>query len=441
MINVRAARFPLWLAMLATALVLGLAVAPARAQSKKLSIAYMPHPIHEQQLKWMKRWGEANGVEIKPTPISYEVYVEKLTASFLARSQEYDIIWHNDDWGQLWGAFMEPVEDVKTLDMMERKILVDQAMLWPQPDGKKAATAVPFNETLGIFFYRKDLVAEAECPRSWADLVRVSQKLQKEGKVKWGFVGGMKYPHTWFTLLWSLWTNDCDLFAPYNERDNEALGRNGWKSMLGDRCAREALEFWWDNINVHKISPPALVSYTRTEADGIFMAGEAFMTMNDTPLYGKYNDPAASKVAGKVAMGKFPLGPSSTRKGLAWRAAWFWAVPKAVSPAQKKLAKDLLSWLGENEEVQRDIFKATAGIPPITKVQQALAREDPLFIQLKTTLIDAPYHIVPAYYFKQWPEVHATFSDIAARALIGKREDIPKALSEGAQKLTAIMTR
>jgi ABC-type glycerol-3-phosphate transport system substrate-binding protein len=420
-----------------SALVLGLALgvlltavgAPALAAEKKLSIAYMPHPIHEQQLKWMKKWGEMKGVEIKPTPISYEVYVEKLTASFLAKSQEYDIIWHNDDWGQLWGA------------LMDRKVLVDPAMLWRQPDGKRAATAVPFNETLGVFFYRKDLLPEAEYPKTWADLVKASQKLQREGKVKWGFVGGMKYPHTWFTLLWSFWTNDCDIFAPFNERDNDVLAKGGWKSMFGEKCAREAIEFWWDNINVHKISPPALVSYTRTEADGIFMAGDALVTMNDTPLYGKYNDPAASKVAGKVAMGRFLLGPSSTKKGVAWRAAWFWAIPKAVSADQKKLAKELLTWLGESEDAQRDIFKSTAGIPPVTKVQQALAKEDPLFVQLKSVLLDAPYGIVPAYYFKQWPEVHATFSDIATKALSGKREDIPKVLAEGAQKLTAIMTK
>jgi hypothetical protein len=37
--------------------------------------------------------------------------------------------------------------------------------------------------------------------------------------------------------------------------------------------------------------------------------------------------------------------------------------------------------------------------------------------------------------------VHATFSDVASKALIGKREDIGKVLGEGAQKLTAIMTR
>jgi len=432
-------RVAVLLALLAAGL---LALGPsAEAAAKKLSVAYMPHPIQEQQLKWMKKWGEQHGVEIRPTPISYEVYVEKLTASFLARSQEYDIIWHNDDWGQLWGAFMEPVDDVKGIYAMDKKVLIDPAMLWPGPDGKKHVTAVPLVETLGVFFYRKDLIRPEEYPKTWADLVRVSQRLQREGKVKWGFVGGMKYPHTWFTLLWSFWTNDCDIFAPFNERDNEVLAKNGWKSMLGEKCAREALEFWWDNINVHKISPPALVSYTRTEADGIFMAGESFMTMNDTPLYGKYNDPNASKVAGKVAMGRFPLGPSSTKQSVAWRAAWFWAIPKAIPAEQKKLAKELLSYLTESDEVQRDIWKATGGIPPVTRVQQALAREDPLFQQIKAALMDVQFGIVPAYYFKQWPEVHATFSDIATKALSGKREDIGKVLSEGAQKLTSIMTR
>ena len=89
--------------------------------------------------------------------------------------------------------------------------------------------------------------------------------------------------------------------------------------------------------------------------------------------------------------------------------------------------------MGESDEVQRDIFKATAGIPPITKVQLALAKENLCSLQMKATLIDAPYHIVPAYYFKQWPEVHATFSDVASKALIGKREDIGRSCPRGAE--------
>ncbi len=37
--------------------------------------------------------------------------------------------------------------------------------------------------------------------------------------------------------------------------------------------------------------------------------------------------------------------------------------------------------------------------------------------------------------------MHATFSDIASKALIGKREDIGKVLSEGAKKLSEIMRK
>ncbi len=171
-----------------------LVLAGPAAAAGKLSIAYMPHPIHEQQLKWMKKWGEMKGVEIKPTPISYEVYVEKLTASFLAKSQEYDIIWHNDDWGQLWGAFMEPVEDMKVLTADGSEAPRGQGHAVEAARRQARRDGCPVQRDHGVFFYRKDLINEAEYPKTWADLVRLSQKLQKEGKVKWGFVGGLEVP-------------------------------------------------------------------------------------------------------------------------------------------------------------------------------------------------------------------------------------------------------
>jgi hypothetical protein len=94
-------------------------------------------------------------------------------------------------------------------------------------------------------------------------------------------------------------------------------------------------------------------------------------------------------------------------------------IPKAITPGQKKLAEELLSRIDGSDEVQRDVFKSAGGIPPNTRVQQVLAKEEPLFAQLKATLIDGPYQVTPAYNFKQWPEVHATFADVAATALSG----------------------
>jgi hypothetical protein len=68
----------------------------------------MPHPIHVAAAQVDEEVGRDEGRRDQAHPISYEVYVEKLTASFLAKSQEYDIIWHNDDWGQLGAPSWSP---------------------------------------------------------------------------------------------------------------------------------------------------------------------------------------------------------------------------------------------------------------------------------------------------------------------------------------------
>jgi len=107
---------------------------------------------------------------------------------------------------------------------------------------------------------------------------------------------------------------------------------------------------------------------------------------------------------------------------------------------QKKLAKQLLTWLTESEEVQRDIWTSVGGIPPVVKVQEAIAASDPLFKELKAAVIDVPHSVVPGYYVKQWPKINATISDVVTKALSGKREDIGKVLDEGDKKITAIMT-
>ena len=47
------------------------------------------------------------------------------------------------------------------------------------------------------------------------------------------------------------------------------------------------------------------------------MAGDAAFTVADTLWWGTFNDPAKSKIAGKVAATRFPLGPDRA-KPFAW---------------------------------------------------------------------------------------------------------------------------
>src|SRR4029077_7397069 len=96
-----------------TALAAGLlATGAAQAQVKELRIGYQPSPLQDASVAMFETWGAKNGVKIVKVPNSYGVYVEKMTASLTSNSDQYDVIWHNDDWGQLWAHLLEPTDDV-----------------------------------------------------------------------------------------------------------------------------------------------------------------------------------------------------------------------------------------------------------------------------------------------------------------------------------------
>ena len=409
-----------------------LASGSALAQQKELKIGYQPNPIQDASIAMMEKWGAKNGVKIVKVPNSYGVYVEKMTASLTSNSDQYDVIWHNDDWGQLWAHLLEPVDDVAGLKHADKWGM--DPIIFNNKQGKP--TTVPMGHTFGVFFYRTDLVKESELPKTWADMVTISKRLQAEGKVKFGYVGGMSMNNTWFSWFWTMWTNNCDVLAPKFERDNAVLAKNGWKSMLTDKCMQQVVEFWWDAINTYKISPRGMPAYDRNEANAVFTAGDAAFTVGDSVYWGQFNDPAKSKVAGKVNIGYFPLGPN--RKELfAWNDIWGWSIPLSISPERKKLAKQMLSDMMTDEAGQIELWKKTGAPPPNKELWDKIAKDDAFMRQLKKVSLDIPGKNHAAYYFEKWPGVHKAFSDAVIKAVTGKREDIAKALAEGAPLVSA----
>jgi ABC-type glycerol-3-phosphate transport system substrate-binding protein len=417
--------------MAACAAGMSLAAGGASAQQKELRIGYQPNPIQEASIAMMEKWGAKNGVKIIKVPNSYGVYVEKMTAFLTSGSDQYDVIWHNDDWGQLWAHLLEPMNDVAGLKYVDPWGV--NPIIFNNAQGQ--TTVVPMGHTFGVFYYRTDLVKESEVPKTWEELVSVSKKLQAGGKVKFGYVGGMSMNNTWFSWFWSMWTDNCDVLLPVYERANAVLAKNGWKSALNEPCMRQVAEFWWDAINVHKISPRGMPSYDRNEANAVFMAGDAAFTVGDSVYWATFNDPAKSKVAGKINIAYFPLGPNR-KEHMAWNDIWGWAIPKSIPSERKKVAKQMLSDMMDDEAGQIALWKATGAPPPNKSLWDKIAQGDAFMRQLKKVSLDVPNKVRGAYYFEKWPGVHKAFSDAVIKAVTGKREDIPSALAEGAPLVT-----
>ena len=416
-----------------TCCLLPLGTTAALAQETEIKVGYMKNPIQDASLDMMERWAKANNVKLTRVAMAYSVFMEKVTTTLTAGNDQFDIIWHNDDWGQLWKKWVETTDDVKGIENADK---------WPLDafwNDDKKLTVVPMAHTVGTFFYRKDLVKPEEVPKSFAELVSISQRLQKEGKVKWGYVGGMAMNSTWFSLLWTMWSNGCDVLHPIFERDNEKLKAAKFAPAATEPCHREIIEYWWDAINTHKISPPGMTAYGRNEANAIFMAGDAAFTVVDSTHFGEFSDPKRSKIVGMVGMAPFPVGPRA-KTATSWNEVWGWAIPKGSPAEKKKIAKAMLSAMMSDEAGQIEMWKKTGGPPPNAKLWAKLATEDQDFAALKKAVFDQKPVTHAAYYFAEWPAVHKAYSDTAIAAISGKREDIPKALADGAAKIQRAAT-
>lgn len=179
--------------------------------------------------------------------------------------------------------------------------------------------------TVGTFFYRSDLIKPTEVPKTWAELVSTSQRLQKEGKVKWGYVGGMSFNNTWFSLWWSMWSNNCDIFLPLFERDAVKLKANGFKSAIAEPCHKQVVEFWWDALKANKISPEAMTSYGRNEANAIFMAGDAAFTLVTSRITASSPTPTSRRSSARSAWrrSRWDRTPRRRRRGTRFGAGEF----------------------------------------------------------------------------------------------------------------------
>src|SRR5437764_3928875 len=143
----------------------GLVSTQAQAQERELKVGYMKNPIQDASLDMMDKWAKAHGVKLTRVPMAYSVFMEKVTATLTSGTDQFDIIWHNDDWGQLWKKWLDTTDDVKGIENSDQWPLL---AFW---NDDKKLTVVPMAHTVGTFFYRKDLVQENEVPKTFDELV------------------------------------------------------------------------------------------------------------------------------------------------------------------------------------------------------------------------------------------------------------------------------
>src|SRR5258708_7404092 len=120
----------------------------AQAQERELKVGYTKNPIQDASLDMMEKWAKDHGVKLTRVPMAYSVFMEKVTTTLTGGTDQFDVIWHNDDWGQLWQKWLETTDDGKGIENADRWPLL---AFW---DDDKKLTVLALAHTVWTVFYR-----------------------------------------------------------------------------------------------------------------------------------------------------------------------------------------------------------------------------------------------------------------------------------------------
>ena len=111
--------------------------AGAATAETEIKIGYMKHPIQDANIAIMEKWAAANDVKLTKIPMAYNIFLEKVTATLTSSTDQFDIVWHNDDWGQVWYQWLEPTDDIPGMANVAKNPLD----AFRTPDGKVTVEA------------------------------------------------------------------------------------------------------------------------------------------------------------------------------------------------------------------------------------------------------------------------------------------------------------
>ncbi len=253
---------------------------------------------------------------------------------------------------------------------------------------RRQVFGVPLFIDAGLLYYRKDLLAKYALPppRTWPELVEMARTIlgRERDPGLAGFSGQFKQ---YEGLV-------CNMMEYILGNGGALWDETRLVSVLDQPAALEAVRFVRDRI-IGEISPRGVLTYEEPESLALFIQGRAIFHRNWPYAWKIANDPAASKIAGKVGM--MPLPGFADGKGVATLGGWQLGINRLSK--RPDLAWRFVEFM-TSAEMQKRIALATGRAP----TRRALY-EDPAVLsaipQLKSLLKifeqAVPRPITPVY--------------------------------------------
>ena len=216
------------------------------------------------------------------------------------------------------------------------------------------------------------------------------------------------------------------IFDDYNANPGE---RN---VTINSPEAVQAVNYMYDFLNVSKISPEGVLSYTEDSSREAFQSGQAAMLrlwQSTPPLL---NDPETSNVADTWAMAPIPGGENGSRTCI---GGWAWGI-NAFSE-HKEAAWEVLDWFTSADFMAGQVINSGNQPSRISAYDHELIKNDPLWSEICPMFLEIAKTGIPRPLSVVWTKE----SDVIQRALhsvFAGEKDAETAMADAAAEIEKI---
>jgi multiple sugar transport system substrate-binding protein len=316
--------------------------------------------------------------------------------------------------------------------------LADIVPLWREADTVGGRLyALPMEGEATIHFYRADVYKQhgLRLPETLAELRDTAAKVHKPADKLYGMAfRGFRGPGQ-NLYIWP------SLFRAWGGEWFNAAGQPAVNSEAGVK----SLEYYVEMNRTY--APPGVENWNWPELMEATAAGTLVQYLDGNPAASILENPARSKVAGKMGYGRWPKGPSGKRVTSIWN--WAYPINAALSERKKKATWLYLTWLASREtQLRTATFRENpqsvvrSGVNRLSIWNDAAYRKLISFtpeypdVVLRTMKEDTDVNWRPRV--PQWPEIGELMA-VAVQAALVRQKTPKEALDEANREIAKLM--
>ena len=349
-------------AILATSLPMSI----AQAEVKKLTINVNQSPWLNAYKKLILDYTKETGIEVDVRVFPYAEMRPTLVTDIQASNRTYDVYQYDELFTHEFpnNKWVKPFKEIDPNFKVDPNIgSYGNFMYWNPTkkfsDPKGDVMSMPLNGNTNVFLYRKDIYEQLnlKVPTTWEEVLANAAKI-KAAKV-------VKYPYiirTQATTSGASVTYDyIHILASYGGRFFNKQGED-WLPIINSAAGKAAATTL---RALAKYGPPATNTIGQNQVIAAMQAGDAAQGQVVFAAANAMNDPAASKVAGKIGFAVMPKGCGTCDPGVV-SGTWAMSIPTGLSSEREKAALSYINWVMSKKAQMK--FAEYGGIPTRTDV-------------------------------------------------------------------------